>query len=110
MKTRAQALEQFLVNRCLRVHQCVEVPRPILTHFDEIRPSQIGQMSRNRRLWERQTFDEVTHAEFTPAEQMQDAQSHGIRERLEHQVDTSFGCGGHPDDSTSSALGGRTGR
>ena len=86
--TGPKALEKFSMNRGFRPKQRVEVPRALLTDTDQTSPSQRRKVPGNRRLRDAEDRHEITHAELSVDQQMQNPESYRVRECPKHQIRT----------------------
>lgn len=60
---------------------------PLASHLDEAHATQIGQMTRHRRLWQSEDVHHIADAELSGGEDAQDADARRISEALEDGVE-----------------------
>lgn len=71
----------------VRRSQLVEVPEAVLSRDDQPRPSQVGKVARGGRLRNPQDVHDVTDAELTLLQHVQDSQPRRVRKRSKRQID-----------------------
>ena len=86
-KAAAEAFEQLGMERVARLGQRIVAPRPLLTDVNQAGATQIRQVARGRRLWNSKNGNEITHAQVTVLEEIQNPQSRPVRDRAEEAID-----------------------
>jgi hypothetical protein len=92
-ETLPEALDQLLVEGPLGRAELVEAPESLFAHVNESGSQQVIQVMGRLGLWHPQDGDDVTDAELSILEQVEDAEAGPIREGPEHLVDRRAGLG-----------------
>ena len=79
----AQLAKDLRGLRISRLDQAIVRPLAVTAGSDESGPPQVSQVTRDLRLVGFQSFDESANANFAVAQEINQAQSRGIREGLE---------------------------
>jgi hypothetical protein len=86
-EARLQALEQLRMERISRLCQRVVAPRAIPAGSDQTRSAQVRKMPRSCRLRDAERTDEVTDAQLSILQQVQNPQPGPVGERSEQSID-----------------------
>ncbi len=79
--------QQVLVELTRRIRQTVKMPLSFGTNQNQTRLSQVGQVSRDGRLWQVEDSDQIADAELPLAQQIEDPQPRPVGQRPKGPTD-----------------------